>query len=49
MWESLMLGPGSKLRVQQREGHIELVPARETMRGFLRGMDTHFEREPDRV
>jgi AbrB family looped-hinge helix DNA binding protein len=47
--ESLMLTPGAKLKVRQHEGRIELVPARGTMRGFLRGMDTHFEREPDRV
>ena len=42
--------PGTKVDVQVRDGEIVLVPVRpmKEMRGFLRGIDTTIEREPDR-
>ena len=42
--------PGTKVDVQVRAGEIVLVPVRpmKEMRGFLRGIDTTIEREPDR-
>ena len=43
--------PGQRMQVIQYEDRIELVPIRPTheMRGFLKGIDTTIEREPDRV
>ena len=48
--ESLRLTAGQRLQIVLYGGRIELVPVREIdeMRGFLAGMDTRFEREPDR-
>ena len=48
--ESLGITPGQRLQVVQYGDRIELVPVRDIgeMRGFLAGMDTRFEREPDR-
>lgn len=48
--ESLGIRPGQRLQVIPYGGRIELVPLRQVseMRGFLAGMDPHFEREPDR-
>lgn len=48
--ERLKLRPGQKVEAFALGGRIELVPVRpiEEMRGFLRGMDPDFEREPDR-
>jgi len=49
--KSLGIKPGQKLQVIQYEGRIELIPikpVRET-RGFLKGIDTTIEREPDRL
>ena len=50
--ESLRLKPGTKLEVISYNGCIEFIPIRpmKSMRGFLKGMDTHIERErEDRV
>ena len=49
--ESLGLRPGQRLQVLSYGDRIELVPVRSIgeMRGFLAGMDTGFEREPDRA
>jgi len=49
--EALSLQPGEKLEVFQHDNRIELIPVRpiREMRGFLRGMDTTIEREPDRL
>jgi AbrB family looped-hinge helix DNA binding protein len=49
--EALSLRPGEKLQVFRYENRIELIPVRpiREMRGFLRGMDTTLERDPDRV
>lgn len=49
--EALDLRPGEKLQVFQYDRRIELVPIRpiREMRGFLRGIDTAVDRDPDRV
>ncbi|MFC2085651.1 AbrB/MazE/SpoVT family DNA-binding domain-containing protein [Bacteroidota bacterium] len=48
--ELVKLSPGIDIEVQAQEGNIVLVPIRpmEEMRGFLRGIDTTVDREPDR-
>ena len=48
--ESLGTIPGQHLQVVPYGDRIELGPVRDIgeMRGFLTGMDTGFEREPDR-
>ena len=49
--DALKLRPGQKLRVMEYDGRIELIPDRDIseLRGFLEGIDTHVEREKDRV
>ncbi len=49
--ESLQLRPGQKMQVIEYAGRIELVPERSIvfLRGFLKGINTDFERENDRV
>ncbi|MCK5145208.1 AbrB/MazE/SpoVT family DNA-binding domain-containing protein [bacterium] len=49
--ESMKLIPGQRLQVIQYEDRIELIPIIKIteMKGFLKGIDTHFEREEDRV
>jgi AbrB family looped-hinge helix DNA binding protein len=49
--ESLDIRPGQKVQVIRYEDRIELVPVRPAreMRGFLEGIDTEVERDPDRV
>lgn len=49
--EALDIRPGEKLEVFQHENRIELIPVRpiREMRGFLRGIDTTLDREPDRL
>jgi len=48
--ERLNIRPGQKVEAFAVGGRIELVPVRapSEMRGFLRGLDPAFEREPDR-
>ena len=48
--ERLKIKPGQKVEAFAIGGRIELVPVRpiSEMRGFLKGMDPSFEREPDR-
>ena len=48
--QSVGIQPGQRLQVVPYGDRIELVPVRDIseMRGFLAGMDTRFEREPDR-
>jgi AbrB family looped-hinge helix DNA binding protein len=48
--ESRGIQPGQKIQVIPYEDRIELVPIKpiKEMRGFLRGIDTDVEREPDR-
>lgn len=48
--ESIGIKPGQEMAVLRYRGRIELIPmspVRE-MRGFLRGVDSSIEREPDR-
>lgn len=42
---------GQKMQVVEYEGRIELIPDRDIaeLRGFLKGINTEFEREEDRV
>ncbi len=49
--ESLHLRPGQKMQVVEYEGRIELIPDRDIseLRGFIKGVNTDFEREKDRV
>lgn len=49
--ERLGLEPGQKVQAIAYENRIELIPVRplETMRGFLRGIDTTVDRERDRL
>jgi len=39
------------MRIIEYEGRIELIPDRDIaeLRGFLKGIDTRFKREKDRV
>jgi len=49
--ESLQLRPGQKMQVIEYEGRIEFIPERDIaeLRGFLKGINTEFEREEDRI
>jgi len=49
--EKLEVRPGQQVMVMEHDGRIEFVPVRsiESMRGFLRGIDTTVEREEDRL
>ena len=49
--ESLKLRPGQKMQMTAYDGRIELVPEREIkeLRGFVKGINTEFKREKDRV
>ena len=49
--ESLNLLPGQLLQVVEYENRIELIPEKDIseLEGFLKGMNTSFERENDRV
>jgi len=48
---ALSIKPGQKVQVIQYESRIELIPLKpaKKMRGFLKGIDTTIEREPDRI
>lgn len=48
---ALGIRPGQKIQVIPYEGRIELIPFRplKQAKGFLRGIDTKVEREPDRA
>ena len=48
--DRLNIRPGQKVEAFAIAGRIELVPIRPVseMKGFLKGMVPHFEREPDR-
>ena len=47
----LGLRPGQKIQAIAYENRIELIPVRrmKDMRGFLRGLDTTVDRDPDRA
>lgn len=49
--DALGLRPGEQLQIFCYGDRIELIPVRHPreMRGFLRGIDTTVEREPDRL
>ena len=49
--ESLGLKPGQRFEVIAYGGQIHFIPVRKVseMRGFLKGMDTTIETEPDRL
>jgi AbrB family looped-hinge helix DNA binding protein len=49
--QSLHLVPGEKLHVMPYDGRFEFIPVRsvQSMRGFLKGMDTNIDREEDRL
>lgn len=48
---SLKLRPGQKMKVIEYDGRIELIPERDLaeLRGFLKGLNTDFRREDDRL
>lgn len=49
--KSLNIYPGQKIQVVLYEDRIELIPIKpiQEMRGFLQGIDSSVEREPDRI
>lgn len=49
--EALKLHPGQKMQLVEYAGRIELIPERDIkeLRGFLKGINTEFKREKDRV
>jgi AbrB family looped-hinge helix DNA binding protein len=49
--EALHLRPGQKMQVIEYAGRVELIPERDIkeLRGFLKGINTKFKREEDRV
>ncbi len=49
--ERLGIEPGQKVQVIPYMGRIEMIPVRdiEESKGFLEGIDTTIEREPDRL
>jgi len=49
--QALHLRPGQKMQVIEYEGRIEFIPERDIteLRGFLKGINTEFEREEDRL
>ncbi len=49
--EALHLRPGQKMQVVEYDGRIEFIPERDIteLRGFLKGINTEFEREEDRI
>ena len=49
--ETLHIRPGQKMQVVEYDGRLELIPERDIseLRGFLKGINTAFERERDRV
>ena len=49
--DKMRLAPGQKMQVISYGDRIEMVPVRplRSMRGFLKGINTSFKREPDRA
>lgn len=49
--ERLKLAPGQKVQALVYQNRIEFIPVRsaDSMRGFLRGIDTSVDRDDDRV
>jgi len=48
---ALRLRPGQKMKVIEYDGRIELIPDRDMseLEGFLKGINTEFVREGDRL
>ena len=49
--DHLRLEPGQKMQVIEYAGRVELIPERDIseLRGFVKGINTSFKREEDRV
>jgi len=49
--KSMSISPGQKMQVVQYENRIEFIPEKDIseLKGFLKGMDTAFSREDDRL
>jgi AbrB family looped-hinge helix DNA binding protein len=49
--EALNLSPGQKMQIIEYAGRIELIPERDIkeLRGFIKGINTEFKREEDRL
>lgn len=49
--KAMRLAPGQKMQVIQYGNRIELIPEQDIreMRGFLKGINTAFERDEDRL
>jgi AbrB family looped-hinge helix DNA binding protein len=49
--EAFNLRPGQRMQIMGYEGRIELIPERDLKElcGFLKGINTEFKREEDRV
>ncbi len=49
--DTLNLRPGQRMQVVGYDGRIEFIPERDfkELRGFLKGINTKFKREEDRV
>ncbi len=47
----MRLRPGQKMQVVEYDGRIEFILERDIteLRGFIKGINTEFEREEDRV
>ncbi len=49
--ESMQLRPGQQMQVIEYGNRVELIPTKsvESMRGFMKGINTEFKREDDRL
>ena len=49
--DALQLRPGQKMKVMEYNGRIELIPDKDIseLKGFLKGINTDFMREDDRL
>jgi len=49
--DALHLRPGQKMKIMEYDGRIELIPDRDIseLKGFLKGINTEFVREDDRL
>lgn len=49
--DRLHLKPGQRLQILEYAGRLELIPERKIadLKGFVRGIDTAFSRESDRL
>jgi AbrB family looped-hinge helix DNA binding protein len=49
--DALNIRPGQRMQVIEHDGRIEFIPERDLkeLRGFLKGINTEFKREEDRI